>query len=146
MANYARIINEEAVDVSSNPEEQFHPSIAAGFVQVPDEVGPGWRRDPATGAWSAPTPVDPQPEPAAEAPKVSPVEFKLIFTPLERVAIRLARDDDLVIEDIFAILEDPRLTHVDLGLQSTRDALAYLESQGLITAERRAEILTGVLQ
>lgn len=147
MTKQARIINDVAVDVvTGNPADFFHPDIAAQFVQVPDEVGHGWRRDPATGAWSAPAPVDPPPEPAAEAPKVSPVEFKLLFTAQERVAIKAARATDPVIDDFYDVIEDPRLTFVDLGLQSTQDALAYLVSQNLLTQARADEVLSGVLK
>lgn len=82
----------------------------------------------------------------ANFPKVSPVEFKLLFTAPERVAIKAARATDTVIDDFFDIVEDVRLTHVDLGLKSTQDALSYLEGLGLIAAGRKAEILTGVVQ
>ncbi len=85
-------------------------------------------------------------EPIPAPPQVSPVEFKLLFTALERVAIKAARGNDPVIDDFFSIIEDPRLTHVNLGLQSTQDALAYLESKGLITAVRRQQILAGQVQ
>lgn len=143
MTNYARIINNVAVDVSSNPAEQFHPSIAEQFEPVPDAVQPGWRL--VDGTWKAPEPA-PQPEPAPVYPQVSPVQFTLLFTSPERVAIKAARTTDLVIDDFFDIVEDPRLTFVDLGLQSTQDALSYLVSVGLLTAERREQILTGQLQ
>lgn len=147
MSKQARIIDEQAVDVvTGNPAEFFHSSIAAEFAPVPAEVEPGWRRDPDSGTWSAPAPVDPQPEPPAESPKVSPVEFKLLFSAQERVAIKAARATDPVIDDFFEIVEDPRLTHVNLGLQSTQDALAYLETKGLVTAERRVQILAGNVQ
>ena len=138
MANYARIINNVAVDVSPNPQEEFHPDIAAQFEPVPDEVKQGWIRNEA-GEWEAP-----EPEPS-EATKVSPVEFKLLFTSAERVAIKAARATDQVIDDFYDIVEDPRLTFVDLGLQSTQDALSYMVAQGLLTAERRSEILAGVV-
>lgn len=145
MANFARIISNVAVDVSSNPAEQFHPGIADQFEPVPDEVKAGWVRNEA-GDWEAPAP-SPEPDPApTEAPKVSPVEFKLLFTAQERVAIKAARATDPVIDDFFDIVEDPRLTHVNLGLQSTQDALAYLEATGLITTNRRQEILAGQVQ
>ena len=147
MSKQARIINNVAVDVvTGNPDDFFHPSIVAEFGPVPDEVEPGWQRDPDTGAWSAPAQVEPQPEPPAEAPKVSPVEFKLLFSAQERVAIKAARATDPVIDDFFEIVEDPRLSHVNLGLQSTQDAIAYLETKGLITAERRIRILAGQVQ
>ena len=147
MTNFARVINDVAVDVSSTPAEQFHPSIAEQFEPVPDEVQAGWVRN-EDGEWEAPAPTpEPEPEPTpSEAAKVSPVEFKLLFTSAERVAIKAARATDPVIDDFFEIVEDPRLTHVDLGLKSTRDAIGYLAAQNLITAERATEILAGVVQ
>lgn len=143
--NNARIIDNVAVDVSRNPYEQFHPSIAEEFVPVLDEVQQGWIRTEA-GEWSAPESL-PEPTPApTEAPKVSPVEFKLLFTSPERVAIKAARASDPVIDDFFDIVEDPRLTEVNLGLQSTKDALSYMVDQQLLTAERREQILSGQVQ
>ena len=145
MSNFARIINNVAVDVSTNPQEQFHPDIAAEFEPVPDDVQAGWARNEA-GEWEAPAPT-PEPTPApTESPKVSPVEFKLLFTPQERVAIKAVRASDPVIDDFFSIVEDPRLTHVNLGLQSTQDALGYLETKGVITDARRVQILAGQVQ
>lgn len=145
MSNFARIINNVAVDVSTNPQEQFHPDIATEFEPVPDDVQAGWARNEA-GEWEAPAPT-PEPTPApTESPKVSPVEFKLLFTAGERVAIKAARASDPVIDDFFSIIEDPRLTHVNLGLQSTQDALGYLETKGVITDARRVQILAGKIQ
>lgn len=145
MSNFARIVDNVAVDVSSNPAEEFHPSIAAEFEPVPDDVQVGWVRN-EDGELEAPTPT-PEPTPApTESPKVSPVEFKLLFTSAERVAIKLARATDPVIEDFFEIVEDSRLTVVDLGLQSTQESLAYLQSKGLITDERRHQIISGQLR
>ena len=143
MTNYARIINDVAVDVSSNPTNQFHPDIAREFEQVPDDVKQGWVR--IDGVWSEPAPT-PQPEPTPTYPKVSPVEFLLLFTSAERVAIRAVRPDDPVIDDFFDIVEDPRLTFVDLGLPSVQGALHYLAAAQLITDARREEILTGKVQ
>lgn len=77
---------------------------------------------------------------------VSPVEFKLLFTAQERVMIKAARASDAMIDDFFDIVEDPRLTHVDLGLQSTRDAIDYLIGKELVDPARREAILSGVLQ
>lgn len=142
----ALIIDSVAVNVvSSDPAGFFHPDIAAEFAPVPDEVEVGWRHDPETGVWS-PSPVDRQPEPPVAAQKVSPVEFKLLFTAQERVAIKAARATDPVIDDFYEVVEDSRLTHVDLGLASTRDAVAYLASKALITEARVSEILSGALQ
>lgn len=144
MTNFARIIENVAVDVSINPPEQFHPSIAAEFQPVPDEVQAGWVRS-ESGEWIAPEPT-PQPEPAATYPKVSPVEFLLLFTISERVAIREKRQTDPVIDDFFNLVEDPRLTHVDLGLPSTQVALNYFAELQLIADHRIPEILSGKYQ
>lgn len=141
--NYARIINDVAVDVSTDHASQFYPSIAEQFEPVPDAVQPGWIR--TDGQWQAPE-ATPEPEPAPVYPQVSPVQFKLLFTSPERVAIKAARTTDSVIDDFFDIVEDPRLTHVDLGLQSTQDALSYMVSSNLLTADRREQILTGQVQ
>ena len=141
MANFARIINEIAVDVSTDPTTQFHPDIASQFEPVPDQVQCGWVR--TDGEWAAPAP---QPEPTPTYPKVSPVEFLLLFTSAERVAIRAVRQEDPVIDDFFDIVEDPRLTFVDLGLPSVQGALHYLAAAQLITDARLEEILTGKVQ
>ncbi|MGZ4953584.1 MAG: hypothetical protein ACXV8Q_00610 [Methylobacter sp.] len=52
MTNFARIINNVAVDVSINPVEQFHPDIAAQFEPVPVEVQAGWHL--VGSVWTAP--------------------------------------------------------------------------------------------
>lgn len=142
MANFARVINNIAVDVSTDPNNQFHPDIAREFEPVPDEVKPGWVR--TDGKWEAPGPT-PQPEPGPVYPKVSPVEFKMLFTSQERIAIKNARANDPVVDDFFDLVEDPRLTYVDLALQSVQDAVGYLANQSLIAPERVPEILSGQL-
>ena len=145
MSNFARIINNIAVDVSSDPENQFHPDLAGQFEPVPESVQQGWIRN-ELGEWGAPSQHAESVQAATETVKVSPVEFKLLFTSQERVAIKAARATDPVIDDFYDIVEDPRLTFVDLGLQSTQDALSYMVAQGLLTAERATEILAGVVQ
>ena len=125
---FARIENDVVVELfDDDPRGRFHPALT--FNEVTGDIRIG-------APFVAP----------ALSLTVSPVEFKLLFTPAERVAIQAARATDPVIEDFMAIVEDPRLTHVDLGLKSTREALAYLGAQGLITAERVEAILSGVLQ
>lgn len=136
MANFARVIDGYAVDVSVSPETDFHPDIAAQFVSVPDPVRPGWVK--VAGVWQAPAAPEPV---AAVAARVSPVQFKLLFTAAERVAIKAARASNAVVDDYFSIVDDARLTHVDLGLSSTAAGLAYLVAKNLLTAERAAAIL-----
>ena len=146
MSNFARIINEIAVDVSTDPTNQFHPDIAREFEPVPDEVQAGWIR--TDGQWAAPAPTpqpEPEPEPEPVYPKVTPVQFKLLFTSPERVAIKAARATDPVVDDLWELVEDPRMTEVDFGLKSVRDSIEYLPTVGLITTERVAEIISGTL-
>jgi hypothetical protein len=75
--------------------------------------------------------------------EVSPVEFKLLFTPQERIALRVARETDPVLQDFFDIAEDPRLTKVELTLESTVMALDYMVSKGLLSSERASKIKLG---
>ena len=142
MANYARVINNTAVDVSTEQTNCFHPDIAREFEPVPDEVQAGWIR--TDGEWSAPAPT-PQPEPVPVYPKVTPVQFKLLFTSPERVAIKAARATDPVVDDLWELVEDPRMEYVDFGLKSVRDSIEYLATAGLIAPERVGEIIIGTL-
>lgn len=142
MTNFARIINDVAVDVCADPANSFHPDIAAQFEPVPDEVQSGWiRKD---GQWSAPAPA-PQPEPVPVYPKVTPVEFRMLFTSAERIAIKEARATDPVVDDFYDIVEDPRLQVVDLGLHSVQEGINYLQTIGILTEDRVSQILAGTI-
>lgn len=144
---FARVINNTAIDVrTESPEGFFTPDIAAQFEQVPDTVEDGWKL--VNDNWEAPAIPEPViPETVGVIPPtVSPVEFKLLFTSSERVAIKVARSTDPILEDFYDIVEDPRLTTVNLALQSTQQALGYMQSKGLLTSERVAEILLGKVQ
>lgn len=79
-------------------------------------------------------------------PQVGPVEFKLLFTSAERVALKQARATDPVLDDFFELVEDPRLQTVNLGLPSVAGALQYMVSLGLLAADRPAQILAGEFQ
>ena len=144
MRKYAQIFEGVVVAISNNPEEDFHPELAALFIEVPDQVELQWRF--SDGAWQPPQQGNEAISSVKLSPRVSPIEFKLLFTLQERLAINKVRDTDPVLDDFFGLIEDPRLTFVDLGLQSTRDAIGYLAAQGLIGAERVEQILAGVMQ
>lgn len=138
---YAWIENDKIRDIAAgNPADIYHPSIAAMYTaEVPDEAqnGDGW----VGGVLVKPEP----PEPTLPVPpKVSPVEFKLLFTAQERMAIKASTDP--VVQDFFELINDPRLTEVNLALKTTHDVLDYLISIDLIEESRKAEILTGVIQ
>ena len=144
---YARINNNQAIDVrTESPEGFFTPDISAQFEQVPDEVENGWILE--NGKWTAPVIPEPTPapEPVITYAKVSPIEFKLLFTSSERVAIKASRATDPAIDDFYDIVEDPRLTFVDLGLNSTQQALQYMSAQSLIAPERIEQILSNQQQ
>jgi hypothetical protein len=144
----AWIENNQVRDIcQGNPVELYHPDVAAFYVtDVPDDAanGDGWVSGQLVKP-VPPVPVEP-PAPVIVPPKVSPVEFKLLFTPQERVAIKAARATDPILDDFYDIVEDPRLTHVDLGLASTQAALDYLTAMGLIAAGRKDVILAGQVQ
>lgn len=141
---YARIINNIAVDVRmDSPVDFFTPEIAAEFVEVPDQVEDHWFL--IDDVWTAP--IIPQPIVIAPLiPIISPVEFKLLFTPQERMAIIAERANDPILDDFFSILDDVRLKEINLNLESNKAVMAYLESKGLITAERKIEIMTGIMK
>lgn len=146
MTNYARIINGIAVDVSTDPENSFHPIIAAEFVKVPDDVTHGWRL--ADKSWSAPVLQEPVPVMPVTAGKLNPTppEFLLLLTLQERLAIRAAGPTDLIIEDVLRMLDDPRVTFIDLTNPSVIEALNYLTTTEppLLTAQRAARVLAGL--
>lgn len=127
---------------AGDPFAFYHPDIAKHYdTEVPDEAenGDGW----VNGQLVKPAPLQPPEPPALTPPQVSSVEFKMLFTSAERVAIREARKTDAVVDDFFDLVEDPRLTYVDLALPSVQGALQYLVAVELLTEERVPEILSG---
>jgi hypothetical protein len=77
-------------------------------------------------------------------PLLTPVEFKLLFTPTERIAIKNTRPTDEILDDFMDIIDDPRLDTVNFNLQSTKDAIDYLVSIEVLTVERAVQVKTGV--
>ncbi|MGB4498538.1 MAG: hypothetical protein WBI40_07555 [Methylococcaceae bacterium] len=120
---------------NGNPDEMYHPDIAKFYdTDVPENAENG---DTLIDG------VLTKPDVAAIEPTivktVSPIVFKLRFTAPERVAIY--QSTDLIVKDFVALLDDVRLTLVDLTLQSTIDAIDYLIAQNLIATSRKDEIL-----
>jgi hypothetical protein len=135
----AWIENNTVRDIANgNPDEIFHPEVAAYYnTEIPDGIVVGATL--VSGTWTNP----PVSTPAAEVivvPMLSPVEFKMLFTSAERIAIKASTD--AVVIDFFEIVNDTRLTQVDRNMQSVKDAIMYLETDGLLTAGRAAEILS----
>lgn len=145
---FAWIENSVIRDIATgDPAELYHPDVAVHYrTKVPDDAAAGDRWENGT-LIKPEVVVPPPPEPEVPVfPKVSPIEFKLLFTPQERVAIKAVRATDPMVADFYEIVEDPRLTHVDLGLGSVQQALGYLTQLGLLAPGRMEEILTGALQ
>jgi len=126
------------------PAELYHSSIAVHFTaSVPDdaEEGDSWNGSVLTKK-VVPEPIQQE----TTYKRLSPIEFKLLFTGLERIAIRAAKETDPLIADFYDIIDDPRITGIELGLQSTQDGIAYLALIGLIEPDRVAEILSGSIK
>ena len=121
MTNFARIINETAVDVSTDPTNQFHPDIAREFVTVPDEVKHGWYRD-ADNHWHEPEPI-PAPEPTPPEPTVP-----------EEVTMRQAR---------LYLHQAGLLEQVD-ALVKTLDQAAQIEWGYASIVERHSKLLASL--
>ncbi len=155
---FARIIDNIAVDISTNPTAEYHPVVAEQFESVPENVRSGWIL--SDGIWSAPPEPDLSEDefptsPEQAYPILNPVEFKLLFTSAERLKLNELRKTDPVLDDFLGIIDDPRLTQVDLGLQSIQDGittcLTALVAAGAIEGQvqadkRKMAILTGVIQ
>jgi hypothetical protein len=150
MTNFARVIDNVAVDVSADPQNSFHPDIAAEFVAVPDNVRAGWVKG-TDGKWSAPAPA-PEPVPAATYPKVGPIAFQMLFTPQEMIAADELKATDKVLASFWKLIDDPRTDVVDLGLESVQNAIEYtltaVKGAGVAVdvPARKAAILSGVLK
>lgn len=144
MTKRAWVINGIVHDVcEGNPQECYVKDVADFYTtDVPDGTRHG-----ATlidGEWTNDATVKSAqqiPQSEGDFIRVSPVEFKLLFTSAERIAIKESKDP--VIVDFFEIINDPRLTFINLGLESTKSALNYLQQQSLITEDRKALILQG---
>lgn len=129
-----------------NPHELYHPDIAALYdIEVPEGTTQGAML--VEGVWTNPVIPEPvAPEPVAPIPpKLTPVQFKMCFTPQERIAIKAARATDPVLQDAYEILDDPRLTEVDLTLASVQGLIDYLCTLNLLTTERIAQVKMGVV-
>lgn len=91
-------------------------------------------------------------EPEVVPPKISPIAYKMLWTIQERVGLKAMRNTDPVIDDLMQLVDDPRMTTVDLNLQSVQGAIQYclakLAEAGIIeqtqVQSRFAEILTGI--
>lgn len=143
----ARIENNVAVEVVEIPdgftiEQSIHPNLSPLYSEVPDNVTPNSKVN-SKGVWTIFTPEVIVPIEAY--PTVSRIQFKLLFTSDERVAIKAATNTDPKVEDWWEIATDTSLPEIDLNLRSTQEGLNYLVSVNLLTEDRKAQILKGEL-
>lgn len=147
MTTYARIVDGCAVDVTTNdPKTVFHADIAAQFVDVPDGTGT-WDRKNADGSWTKYAPLQAEPASSA-APIVTPAQFKMLML-ADLPEIIPLKSTDATVAAFFNVVDDPRLTEVNLGLGSVQNGIKYcLQKIGRTDAQvtqRMSEILSGVL-
>jgi len=138
----ARIENNTVIEIcEGNPSDLFHPDIAVLFnVDIDENVEIGFK--PINGIFTKPIENTLEASlPTIEYKKISPLEFKMLFTVTERIAIKNLKLTDEIICDWYEILDDPRLKEVDLGLKSTQDGLNYLVSKDVLEESRVSEIL-----
>lgn len=106
-------------------------------VEVPDttQVGATLIDD----VWTNPTPQDPTPP----APRriISALEYVQRFTAVEEAAIRTRAKTDAVCEALLARTYDVRLSEVNLDHPDTVAGVAYLQSVGVLTVARVAQVL-----
>ena len=147
---YAWIENNKIRDiVDVDPFTIFHADVAKNYnTEVEDNVEDN--AELVDGVWVNPTTPEPDPDYVAPElekvyPKVTPLEFKMLFTSQERIAIKEAKATDAILQDGFEILDDPRLTMVDLGLASVQGLIDYMATLELLTTERADEIKSGIL-
>lgn len=81
---------------------------------------------------------------------LSPIEFQLCFTAQERVTGREIAQNDAVVADFLGLLDDPRLSQVDLRLGSVKTAVAHffgvLVEKGFLAADDKEKRVAAVLR
>lgn len=132
-----RVVNGTVTDLSEDPARDYSAEVAKDFIEVPNDAPSdlkiGYKYDPVTKVFTAPEPpfipLPLNPEPQFNM-HPTPPQFFLLFTAQERVAIKYIAKGDYpvspILEDWLEILNDPRLTEVDLTLESTQNAIMFL--------------------
>jgi hypothetical protein len=80
----------------------------------------------------------------AENKDISPVRFKLLFTPQERLIIKNLRSTDPVIDDWYELLDDPRLATINPSDSSVVAVLSYLVNIQVLSDARKASIMASL--
>jgi hypothetical protein len=133
---YAKIENGKVENVIVLLDEDL-PKMPSDWTLIKSETA-NIGDDYINGVFVAQAPAYVEP-PAITEKFITAIAFKLRFTAPERVAIYASTD--AMVKDFVSLLDDPRLTQVDLMLPTTIQAVEYLQQAGLLTAERKDEIL-----
>jgi hypothetical protein len=109
---------------------------------IADKLPAGWLAKefavrPDDKLWN-PTTLDFDIDPPIPAQVWSAVDFMQRFTVAERIAIRIAQKTDPVVEDIFEMVKVAQTIRSDHSM--VVQGLVYLQSVGLLTADRATEI------
>ncbi len=146
--NYGRIKNGVVLDTATDPNTQFHPILAAEFVEIPDHVKAGWTFDGTE--YAPPVVADPvaiEPEPIKRS--ISAFDFKDLFTFKEQVKIEELIETDVGLRVFYSRINDVRLETIYLDDQRTIDGVNYtvkaLAEAGVVSdvEQRISEILGG---
>jgi hypothetical protein len=126
-----------------NPSEVYHPSVAQFYsTDVPDEAENGMEF--VNNQWQQPLKPSVTVDPSSVAsPVLSAVQFKLLFTSAERVALNQAKASDPVIADFFSLVDDPRLLEIRLGSNAVASAIQYMVDNDYLEQARADKILKG---
>jgi|GEM_PF-1001597 len=157
---YARIINDQAVDVvDGDPTEFFHPDLAVDFIGVPDEVVAGSRME--EGQWIAPDAPPPAPVPVIQ---MAIIDFLRLFEgeeldgfnaleaqckALTQVDYDAAREGDqgkmavVGFKRFLTFYNALRAGLIELNHAETVQGLSLLVPLGVLTPARLARVLSG---
>lgn len=140
---YARLNDHTVIEVIDIPagtlEDRYHPTIAAQFSAVPDDVVVGSVVD-NNGDWTHPVPSeDPPSSPAQIVREISPAEFILLFDPSELVLIKASSNDAVKI--YWEMIYDKGLIKsINVSNPLLDSILALFVAQAVITSERSSAI------
>lgn len=138
MARYARIENDVVAEIIELPDgtklaDALHPDIVVNIRPAGDNVYPGFVL--TSGLFVPPAPPPP-PEPKRQ---LSFIEFLDLFTESEQLAAAASNDPQVR----RLLLRAAGASSLSLDDTRTLNGLESLVSQGLLTAERKSQILTG---